>query len=73
MASRYVFTTSIDPNKYDWTHAASGGTITGASGAIELVYDDTAFTTAEGKERLILAVESLLLNLKDGNTTYPTA
>lgn len=72
MASPYIFATKIDPQSPDdFTTATSGGTITGASGVVELVYDDTAFTDAEGKARLILAVEHLLDTLKEPSFTWP--
>jgi len=61
MASRYVFSASTRPsNPNDFTGAASGGTITGASGTIELVFDDTVFgTTLEGKQRLVAALDAM--------------
>lgn len=61
MASRYMFSADEAPAQpYDWTGAASGGTITGASGTIEIVFDDTVFTsTQEGKQRLVAALDSL--------------
>mgnify|MGYP001599855488 FL=1 len=71
MASRYVFTTKINPTPDDFTPAAAGGTITGASGVAELVFSDTAFTGAEGKTRLILAVEQLLNYLKETKRPWP--
>lgn len=74
MASRYIFTTVIDPSPSldnDWSLATSGGTITGASGVVELVFDDTAFTGAEGKKRLLLALKSLEAFLEDGKRDWP--
>lgn len=61
MASRYIFSADVAPGQpYDWTGAASGGTITGASGTIELVFDDAVFgSTWEGKQRLVAALDSL--------------
>ncbi len=62
MASRYIFSADARPGAgpYDWTGAASGGTITGSSGTVELVFDDTVFgSTWEGKQRLVAAIDSL--------------
>lgn len=66
MASRYLFSASTRPsNPADFTGAASGGTITGASGTVELVFDDAVFgSTMEGKQRLIAAVDALSGRLK---------
>ena len=72
MASPYLFTTKINiQSPDDVTTATSGGTITGASGVLEVVYDDTAFTGAEGKTRLILALEHMLDYLKESKTPWP--
>ena len=72
MAEPHIFTTKIDPQSPDdFATATSGGTLTGASAVVELVYDDTAFTDAEGKTRLILAVEHLLDTLKETKFTWP--
>lgn len=72
MASPYLFVTKINPQSPDdITVATSGGTITGASGTVEVVYDDTAFTGAEGKQRLILALEHITNYLKEAKTTWP--
>lgn len=74
MASRYIFTTKINPQSPDdFSSATSGGTITGSSGVVELVFNDAAFTSGEGKQRLILAVEHLLNYLKEPKTTWPTS
>ena len=64
MASRYVFSANAHPGipggPGDFTGAASGGTITGASGTVELVFDDAVFgATPEGKQRLLAAIEGL--------------
>jgi hypothetical protein len=66
MAVRYLFSASTRPrNPADFTGAASGGTITGASGTVELVFDDAIFgSTTEGKQRLISAIEALSDRLK---------
>lgn len=73
MANFYVFTTKIDPDgsRTQFTPATSGGTITGASGAMELVYDGAKFTGAEGRVRLINAVSRLRDWLEDPKTTWP--
>jgi ABC-type thiamine transport system substrate-binding protein len=50
-------------NPADWQDPATGGTL--SMGYIALVYDDTVFTnTPEGKERLMVAVETLLNKIK---------
>jgi len=61
MASRYMFSASERPsNPNDFTGAATGGTITGSSGTVELVFDDTVYgSTNEGKMRLIAALDAL--------------
>lgn len=61
MASRYVFSASARPsNPADFTGAATGGTITGASGTVELVFDDTVYgSSTEGKQRLIAALDAM--------------
>lgn len=66
MASRYIFSASKRPsNPPNWTGAASGGTITGSSGTVELVFDDSVFgATNEGKQRLIAAVDALRAKLQ---------
>lgn len=47
----------------DWQDPSTGGTL--GTGFIALVYDDTVFTnTPEGKERLMVAVETLLNKIK---------
>ena len=72
MANPYLFTTKFNPDgPDDITTATSGGTITGASGVVELVYDDAVFTGAVGKKVLITAVETILNKLKEGSTTWP--
>lgn len=66
MASRYIFSAQSAPRAaHQFTGAASGGTITGASGTVELVFDDTVYAaTPEGKARLVNAVEVLLGKIK---------
>lgn len=66
MAVRYVFSASARPsNPANFTGAASGGTITGASGTLELVFDDAVFgSTNEGKQRLIAAIDALSDRIK---------
>lgn len=66
MAVRYLFSASARPsNPKDFTGAASGGTITGASGTVELVYDDAVYgSSLEGKQRLVAAVDALSAKLK---------
>lgn len=71
MADAYIFTTKANPTHDDFTTATSGGTLTGASAVVELVYDDAVFTGARGKKTLINAVESLLNVLKQSSTTWP--
>ncbi len=71
MANRTITAAKINPQSPDDYFTGTGGTITGASGVVELVYDDTQFTAAESKTRLILAVEHLLDYLKETNDTWP--
>lgn len=71
MASRYIFTTKLNPTPDDFSVATSGGTITGASGAVELVFDDAVFTGANGKIALIRAVEQMLNVIKQQSSTWP--
>lgn len=73
-ATNYIVaTTIIDPKSPDdfANDVSTGGTLTTASAVLELVYDETAFTKAEGKIRLIRAVEHLLNHLKESKTTWP--
>lgn len=58
MASRYVFSAESAPRLPNhFTGAASGGTLTGASATVELVFDDTVYgATPEGKARLVNAI-----------------
>ena len=74
MASAYIFATKINPRgNYDFTITATGGTITGASGKVELVYDTTAFTGAEGKARLLLALEQMKDKLERADVPWPAS
>lgn len=74
MASRYIFTASARANVADesaYVGAASGGTITGASGTVELVFDDAVYgATREGRMQLIEQVEMILNRLKT-TTVWP--
>lgn len=71
MASAYLFATSVNPQGPDGvTTATTGGTITGASGVVELVFDDTVFTR---KKDLVLAVEAILNKLRQTGTDFPLA
>lgn len=72
MAVPYIFATKVNPaGPDDFTTATSGGTITGSSGTVELVYDDAVFTGAAGKKALIRVVEHMLNLLKQSSTTWP--
>lgn len=75
MAIPYLFVTDVKAGSPDdVTTAASGGTaLDGASAVLEVAYDDTAFTDAEGKERLILALERIVQRLKESDYTWPTS
>lgn len=51
---------------------ASGATLDG-SNVLQVNYDDTEFTGAEGKTRLILALEHILNGLKEGHQDWPAS
>ena len=72
MATRYLgilATAQIrSPNRAEIVGAASGGTLAGAQ-SVQIVFDDTVFTSsAEGKQRLSNAVNSILDALSSGRT-----
>ena len=80
MALPYIFATVADPKAVlakatgGFTRVAdSGSAMDGASATVELVYNDAVFTDAEGKERLILALEEMILYIKGANTVWPLA
>lgn len=57
MAVRYVFSASARPS--------NPANFTGASGTLELVFDDAVFgSTNEGKQRLIAAIDALSDRIK---------
>jgi len=67
MADRYIFSASEAPQSApsDFTGAATGGTLTGASATVELVFDDAIYgATNEGKQRLVVAVKGILAKLE---------
>lgn len=71
MAVPYLFITKIDPKSPDdVTTATTGGTLAGASAVLTVAYNDASFTKAEGKERLILALERITDYLKETKTTW---
>lgn len=72
MATRYIGLLASalvqSPNRANIVGAASGGTLAGAQ-SVQIVFDDTVFTSAqEGKQRLINAVNALLDDLASGRT-----
>jgi len=74
MAIPYMFTTVADPKVINGevTRVASGGTaMDGSSAVLEIAYDDTAFTDAEGKERLIHAMNEFVELLESADTIWP--
>lgn len=74
MAIPYIFSTAEEGKVVngDYTRVASGGTaMDGSSAVLEIAYDDTAFTDADGKERLIQALEEVILLLESPNTIWP--
>ncbi len=73
MAVRFVSATNVSPRADGFTVTAVGGTLDGASAVVELTFDDAVFTVAEGKTRLILAVEELLDFLKETARPWPLA
>jgi len=73
MAIRFITATSVSPRADGFAVTVTGGTIDGASGTVELAFDDAVFTVAEGKTRLILAVEELLDYLKETARPWPLA
>lgn len=59
MATRYIGMTATGPqvNRGNVIGASSGGTLAGSQ-KVQLVFDDTVFdSTAEGKQRLLAALE----------------
>lgn len=73
MATASFGVTKIDPRKpSDVAFAATGGTLDG-SNVLQVNYDDTVFTAAEGKERLILALRQIQLRLESGDLTWPAS
>ncbi len=60
--------TKVDDVTIDVT---TGGTLTGASAVVEIVFDEDVFTGANGKKRLLLSLEAMMNKLKQSGTTWP--
>jgi hypothetical protein len=55
-------------NRANIVGAASGGTLTGSQ-SVQVVFDDTVFTSAqEGKQRLMAALESICNDIETART-----
>jgi len=70
VATRYLGTTDTTASlvNSNIVGASSGGTLAGSQ-KVQLVFDDTVFTSAmEGKQRLINAVTVILDRLKSAKT-----
>jgi hypothetical protein len=73
MASVQFGVVKINPTiPSDVLFDATGATLEG-SNVLQVTYSDTAFTKAEGKERLINALEQVIMKLKQGATTWPAS
>lgn len=72
MASRQFGVTKINPQKFDVTYDATGATLEG-SNVLQVTYDDAAFTGAEGKQRLLLALRAVEDRLAEASTTWPAS
>ncbi len=75
MANRYIFSDSERPsNPNDFASVATGGTINGASGTVQLTFDDSVYGSGiEGKQRLVAAVKALADKLESAKVWPLTA
>ena len=71
MAVRYFGTAQTGPqaaNRANYVGANTGGTLAGSQ-TVQIVFDDTVFgATAEGKQRLLDAVQTILDMLASAKT-----
>lgn len=70
MADRYIGIVQTNPQilSGEVVGASSGGTLAGGQ-VVQVVFDDTVFTSAqEGKQRLVAAVEFILAKLETAKT-----
>lgn len=72
MATIRAGVTVINPQSPDDVTIESGGTLDG-SNVVQVNYDDTAFTGAEGKVRLILALRHVVDAFEESRVDWPAA